>query len=155
MERTRRTNTPTGKSFSADLHFMSCFVQQMFHVLLVTYKAKDLRELLRDCICRRSEIERDSRRRFAFRILLCPTNASCAAGDLRYQGLDRAAQRLHLQTIRDRTRLTSYQTVSSVALCISTQLGGTHVTVSLGWCLSNDFLLLVKHRPAPLSARGG
>ena len=40
------------------------------------------------------------------------------------------------------------------SIFMSTQLGGTHVTVSLGWCLSNDFLLLVKHRPAPLSARG-
>ena len=93
--------------------------------------------------------------RLAFRVLLCPTNVSCAAGDLQSQGLDRAAQRLHMQTIRDRTRLASYQTLSHVALFMSTQLGGTHVTVSLGWCLSNDFLLLVKHRPAPLSARGG
>ena len=76
VERTSRTNTPTGKSFSADLHFVSCFVQQMFHVLLVTYKAKDLTELLRDCICRRSEIERDLRRTKLFHMLLyiCPHN---------------------------------------------------------------------------------
>ena len=26
---------------------------------------------------------------------------------------------------------------------MSTQFGGTHFTVSLGWCLSNDCLLLV------------
>jgi hypothetical protein len=54
--------------------------------------------------------------RLAFRVLLCPTNVSCAAGDLQSQGLDRAAQRLHMQTIRDRTRLASYQTLSHVAL---------------------------------------
>jgi hypothetical protein len=63
-------NTPTGKSFSADLHFVSYFVQQISHVLLVTYEAKDLIELLRDCICRRFETERDSRRNELFHMLL-------------------------------------------------------------------------------------
>ena len=89
-------------------------------------------------------------------IAIDPTSLHTTLSYRKAQGqLDRAAQRLHMQTIRDRTRLTSYQTLSHVALFMSTQLGGTHVTVSLGWCLSNDFLLLVKHRPAPLSARGG
>jgi len=59
-----------GKMLSVDFHFVSSFVQQMSHVLLATDEAKDLRELLRDCIGRRSETERDKRRTKLFHILL-------------------------------------------------------------------------------------
>ncbi|KAI2500207.1 Vacuolar protein 14 C-terminal Fig4p binding [Fragilaria crotonensis] len=55
---------------SSDLNFVSSFIQQMSHVLLVTNETKALRELLRDCIGRRTESERDKRRMKLFHILL-------------------------------------------------------------------------------------
>mmetsp|Transcript_26943 Transcript_26943/g.40906 ORF Transcript_26943/g.40906 Transcript_26943/m.40906 type:complete len:406 (+) Transcript_26943:266-1483(+) len=58
------------QALSADLNFVSSFVQQMSHVLLSTEEAKDLRDLLKDCIGRRSEAERDKRRTKLFHILL-------------------------------------------------------------------------------------
>ena len=55
----------------------------------------------------------------------------CCWWPLQSQWLDRAAQRLHMQTIRDRTRLASYQTVSYVALFMS-----AHVDATMSLCLS-------------------
>ena len=55
---------------SPDLNFVSSFVQQMSHVLLATDEAKDLRELLRDCIGKGTKSERDKRRTKLFHILL-------------------------------------------------------------------------------------
>jgi hypothetical protein len=57
-------------ALSKDLLFVSSFVQQMTHVLLATDEASDLRELLRDCVGRRSDSERDKRRIKLFHILL-------------------------------------------------------------------------------------
>lgn len=57
-------------ALAKDLHFVSSFVQQMTHVLLATDEATDLRELLRDCIGKRTDTERDKRRIKLFHILL-------------------------------------------------------------------------------------
>jgi hypothetical protein len=56
--------------FSRDLGFVSSFVQQMSHVLLNAKEAKDLRDLVKDCIGHKSESERDRRRAQLFHILL-------------------------------------------------------------------------------------
>lgn len=58
------------QALSSDLNFVSSFVQQMSHVLLSTEEAKDMRDLLKDCIGRRSDAERDKRRTKLFHILL-------------------------------------------------------------------------------------
>jgi hypothetical protein len=67
-EKKEDTNTP--QMLSSDLNFVSSFIQQMSRVLLVTDETTSLRELLRDCIGRRTESERDKRRMKLFHILL-------------------------------------------------------------------------------------
>jgi hypothetical protein len=64
---------------SPDLNFVSSFVQQMSHVLLVTDETKDLRELLPDCIGKESKSERDKRRTKLFHILLYSFSHNLAA----------------------------------------------------------------------------
>ena len=56
--------------FSRDLEFVSCFVQQMCHVLLNAKEAKELRDVIKDCIGQQTESERGSRRARLFHILL-------------------------------------------------------------------------------------
>ena len=55
---------------SADLEFVSSFVQQMNHVLLITEEAKDLRDLLKDCISSTETTDSDRRKKQLFHILL-------------------------------------------------------------------------------------
>jgi hypothetical protein len=57
-------------ALATDLHFVSSFVQQMSHVVLCTEEAKDLRDLLQDCIGIQSGSNRDRRRTRLFHILL-------------------------------------------------------------------------------------
>ena len=59
-----------GQALSADLGFVSSFVQQMNHVLLNTEEAKNFRDLLQDCVGSRTEGERGKRRARLFHILL-------------------------------------------------------------------------------------
>lgn len=56
--------------FSRDLEFVSSFVQQMCHVLLNAKEAKELRDVIKDCIGQQTESERDRRRARLFHILL-------------------------------------------------------------------------------------
>jgi hypothetical protein len=55
---------------SRDLQFVSSFIQQMCHVLLNAKEAKELRDVLKDCIGHRNNSERDLRRARLFHILL-------------------------------------------------------------------------------------
>ena len=55
---------------SRDLQFVTSFIQQMCHVLLNSREAKDLRDILKDCIGYRSDSERDRRRTRLFYIIL-------------------------------------------------------------------------------------
>ena len=73
---------------SRDLQFVSSFVQQMCHVLLNAREAKELRDVLKDCIGHRNDdSERDVRRSRLFHILvhsfshnLVATSALCLWG---------------------------------------------------------------------------
>lgn len=55
---------------SADLEFVSSFVQQMNHVLLNTEEAKELRELMKDCVSSTETTDSDQRKKQLFHILL-------------------------------------------------------------------------------------
>jgi len=55
---------------SADLEFVSSFVQQMNHVLLNTEEAKELRELMKDCVSSTVTTDSDYRKKQLFHILL-------------------------------------------------------------------------------------
>lgn len=55
---------------SADLEFVSSFIQQMNHVLLNTEEAKELRELLKDCVSSTQTSNTDRRKKQLFHILL-------------------------------------------------------------------------------------
>jgi hypothetical protein len=56
--------------FSRDLEFVSSFVQQMCHVLLNAKEAKELRDVIKDCIGQQTESEQGRRRARLFHILL-------------------------------------------------------------------------------------
>lgn len=65
-----RQNGDTSQPLSRDLQFVSSFIQQMCHVLLNAREAKGFREILKDCIGRGGDSERDRRRAQLFHILL-------------------------------------------------------------------------------------
>ena len=58
------------QSLSADLEFVSAFVQQMNHVLLNTEETKELRQLLKDCVSSKIARDNDHRKARLFHILL-------------------------------------------------------------------------------------
>jgi Vacuolar protein 14 C-terminal Fig4p binding len=66
----KKEATGSQEFLSPDLVFVSSFIQQMSNVLLVTNETNGLRELLRDCIGKQSNSERDKRRVKLFHILL-------------------------------------------------------------------------------------
>lgn len=55
---------------SADLEFVSSFIQQMNHVLLNTEEAKELRELMKDCVSSTETTDSSHRKKELFHILL-------------------------------------------------------------------------------------
>ena len=64
---------------SSDLRFVSSFVQHMSHVLLNTKEAKEVRDVLKDCICSEAVTEEDRQRSRLFHILLHSFSHNVAA----------------------------------------------------------------------------
>jgi len=67
---TSRKVTSSQSAFSRDLKFVSSFVRNMIHVLLNKEEAKEMRDLLQDCVCSQTNSERDRQRSRLFHILL-------------------------------------------------------------------------------------
>jgi len=68
MRRSNADNKPN--SLAVHLHFVSSFVQHMCHVLINAKEAKELRDVLKDCICQEPISEEDRQRSRLFHILL-------------------------------------------------------------------------------------
>lgn len=64
---------------SADLSFVSSLVQHMSHVLLNSKEAKEVRDVLKDCICSGAVTEEDRQRSRLFHILLHSFSHNIAA----------------------------------------------------------------------------
>ena len=67
------------RDLSGDLEFVSSFVQQMNHVFLNTEEAKELRELLKDCVSTKKGNENFRRKKQLFHILLHSFSHNLAA----------------------------------------------------------------------------
>jgi hypothetical protein len=64
------TKTADNTQLSADLSFVSSFVQHMSHVLLNAKEARELRDALKDCMCTEAFSEEERQRSRLFHILL-------------------------------------------------------------------------------------